>query len=123
LSSLPDSGALVDEQGRVACEHCDVAKRMFARIRGLMGRASLEPGSGMLITRSGSIHTFFMRFPIDAVFLDRNLRVKKIVRDMRPRRVAASSGARSVLELPAGAADRVGIAVGAQLEWRAPAID
>lgn len=85
-----------------------------------MGRASLEQGHGMLIARTGSIHTFFMRFPIDAVFLDRDLRVKKVVHGMKRRRIAASSGARSVLELPAGDAARAGIEAGAKLAWRQP---
>ncbi|HEY4347528.1 MAG TPA: DUF192 domain-containing protein [Gaiellaceae bacterium] len=114
------STRLVDEQGAVMCERCEVARRMLQRMRGLMGRKSLEPGSGMLITHSGSIHTFFMHFPIDAVFLDKNMRVRKIVREMPRRRTASSFGARSVLELPAGEAARVGLEVGARLSWHHP---
>ena len=93
---------------------------MLTRMRGLMGRRSLEPGHGMLIRRTGSIHTFFMRFPIDAVFLDRKMRVRKIVRELSRNRAAASLGARSVLELPAGEAARVGLELGNQLAWRPP---
>ena len=89
-------------------------------MRGLMGRRSLEPGHGMLIRRTGSIHTFFMRFPIDAVFLDRKMRVKKIVRELARNRAAASLGARHVLELPAGEARRVGLEPGSLLTWRPP---
>lgn len=89
-------------------------------MRGLIGRRSLEPGHGMLIRRTGSIHTFFMRFPIDAVFLDRKMRVKKIVRELAQNRAAASLGARNVLELPAGEARRVGLELGSRLAWRPP---
>jgi hypothetical protein len=117
---LSSAGSLVDEQGRVVCEHVEDAASMFARMRGLMGRASLEPGHGMLIRRTGSIHMFFMRFPIDAVFLDRHMQVKKIVRELRRNRIAASMGARSVLELRAGEAERVGLEVGNRLSWRNP---
>jgi uncharacterized protein len=69
----------------------------------------------LLIKRTSSIHMFFMRFPIDAVFLDRELRVVKVVPGLRPWRIAAARRARSVLELPAGTCERRGIAVGDRL--------
>ena len=90
---------------------------MGARIRGLLGRSGLDHDQGLLIPRTSSIHMFFMRFPIDAVFLDRDLRVRKIVADLAPWRAAWAPGARSVLELPAGAAGRAGIEVGSRLAW------
>jgi len=61
-----------------------VAGSFWARARGLIGRKRLEPGTGMLIPRCNAIHTFFMRFPIDATFLDREGRVVKVVRNIRP---------------------------------------
>ena len=87
---------------------------MTARMRGLLGRAGLEPDQGLLIPKTSSIHMFFMRFPIDAVFLDRDLRVRKIVAGLAPWRVAFAPGARIVVELPAGAAARAGIEVGSR---------
>ncbi len=90
---------------------------MAARMRGLLGRAGLEPDQGLLIPKTSSIHMFFMRFPIDAVFLDRELRVRKVVADLGPWKIAWARGARSVLELPAGAAARAGIEVGSRLAW------
>jgi uncharacterized protein len=105
------------------CERCVVAAKMGARMRGLLGRSTLEPGEGLLIRRSGSIHTFFMRFAIDAVFLDRDLRVLKIVPDIKPWRTAASRGAKSVLELHAGEAARAGIVTGSRLVWHDPGDD
>jgi uncharacterized membrane protein (UPF0127 family) len=90
---------------------------MVARMRGLLGRDSLEEGHGLMIPKSSSIHMFFMRFAIDAVFLDRELRVRKVVADLAPWRIAAAHGAKSVLELPAGAAAKSGIRVGSRLSW------
>ena len=62
----------------------EVAETFFERARGLIGRRGLEPGKGMLIMKCNCIHTFFMRFPIDATFLDREGRVIKVVRNVRP---------------------------------------
>jgi uncharacterized membrane protein (UPF0127 family) len=69
-----------------------------------MGRSSLAADEGMLFRPTGSIHMFFMRFAIDAVFLDRDLVVLDVVRDLQPWRMAARRGAKVVVELAAGAA-------------------
>jgi uncharacterized membrane protein (UPF0127 family) len=90
---------------------------MGERMRGLLGRDGLEPGSGLWIARTGSVHTFFMRFPMDAVFLDKQLRVRKVVPAVKPYRFAWSRGARSVVELAAGEASRVGLVEGMELSW------
>jgi uncharacterized membrane protein (UPF0127 family) len=76
-------------------------------MRGLLGRASLDPDEGILLRPASSIHMAFMRFPIDAVFLDRDLVVVGVARDLKPWRAAARRGAKSVLELAAGAAANV----------------
>ena len=73
-------------------------------MRGLLGRSSLEPGEGMLFPRTGSIHMWFMRFTIDAVFCDRDDVVLHVERGLRPWGIAARRGAKAVLELPEGAA-------------------
>jgi uncharacterized protein len=65
--------------GRVVCARCEVAETVVARTRGLLGREELPAGEGLLIRPSFSIHTFFMRFPIDAVFLDRSGLVLDVV--------------------------------------------
>jgi uncharacterized protein len=123
---LSNSGApalaatLVDEDGLTVCERCEVAASLASRTRGLLGRKSLEPGTGLLITRTSSIHTFFMAFPIDAVFLARDLRVRSVVSHVRPFRMVMRPGARSVLELAAGEAARVGITKGRRLAWHHP---
>ena len=84
-------------------------------MRGLLGRAGLDADEGMLIRPAGSVHTAFMRFPIDVVFLDRELTVLSIRSAVPPWRAAAQRGARATLELPAGAAERVGLEVGERL--------
>jgi uncharacterized protein len=95
--------------GRVVCESCLVAARPLRRIRGLLGRRDLPRGEGILLRRAASIHTFFMRFPIDAVFLDRNDVVVGIERDLQPWRAAARKSAHAVLELAAGECERRGL--------------
>ena len=99
-------------QGMVICERCVVADRTLARMRALLGRADLPAGEGMLLRPAVTIHTHFMRFPIDAVFLDRNLRVMDLRGPIRPWRAARSAGAQAVLELRAGEAQRRGIQLG-----------
>jgi hypothetical protein len=110
------SAALKRTEGTVVCERVMLADTVPARLRGLLGRRSLPPGEGILLRPAGSIHTAFMRFPIDAVFLDRELAVVGIARDLRPWRVAGRRGAKAVLELAAGEADRAGLAAGDRLE-------
>ncbi len=102
------------------CERCEVATSLRARSKGLLGRAGLPAGEGLLITKTSSIHTFFMRFPMDAVYLDKKLRVRGVVPAIRPYRISWKLGAKSVLELAAGEAARVGIREGSQLSWHDP---
>ena len=90
--------------GAVVCERCEIPKSSFARMRGLLGRSGLEPGSGMLIDAAPSVLTFFMRFPIDVVFLDRDCTVVRVVHALKPWRVAGARRAVAALELPAGTA-------------------
>ena len=80
----------------------DLAGTGASRRKGLLGRESLLPGEGLWIKPCESVHTFFMRFAIDLVYLDRNLRVKKVRNSVRPWRVSACFSAHSVLELPVG---------------------
>ena len=97
------------------CERCTVAATFLRRLKGLLGRKGLEPGEGLLIRPASSIHMFFMRFAIDAVFLDRELVVRKVVSELRPWRMTGARGAKSVLELPAGEAARRRLSPGDRL--------
>jgi uncharacterized protein len=101
--------------GRVVCERCVLADTALARVRGLLGRGSLPAGEGILLRPASSVHTAFMRFAIDVVFLDRDLRVLKIASHLRPWRTAARRKAHAVLELPAGEAARRGLELGDRL--------
>lgn len=78
----------------------DVATTFLERAKGLIGRRALSEGQGLLIPHCNAIHTLFMRFPIDATFLDRKGEVVKVVRNIRPGRLFVWGGwrARQVLE-------------------------
>lgn len=84
-------------------------------MKGLLGRRDLPSGEGILLKPASSVHMAFMRFAIDAVFLDRELRVVKISADLKPWRMAGARGSKSVLEIAAGEAARRGLRVGDRL--------
>lgn len=73
-----------------------VARTFPQRAKGLIGTRSLAKDEGMLILKCNAIHTFFMRFPIDATFLDRHDKVVKVVRNIRPWRFFVWGGWRAV---------------------------
>jgi uncharacterized membrane protein (UPF0127 family) len=103
------------DDGTIVCERCTVADSPLTRLRGLLGRDGLEPGEGLLLRPASAVHTYFMRFPIDVVFLDRALVVLGISDGVDPWRATSQRGAKAVLELPAGESSRRGLAVGDQL--------
>jgi uncharacterized membrane protein (UPF0127 family) len=96
----------------------EMADRPLPRMRGLIGRRGLPAGEGLLLHPAPAIHTAFVRFPIDALFLDRELRVLDIVERLRPWRIASRPRARAVLELAAGESARRGVEVGDRLSLR-----
>jgi uncharacterized protein len=108
---------LVGPQGQIVCEPCYLADRPLPRIRGLIGWSGLGAREGMLLRPTWSIHTAFVRFPIDAVFLDEQLTVLAISSSMKPWRTAWKRRAHAVLELGAGECERLGIQPGDRLAW------
>ena len=90
----------------------------WERLRGLLGRAPLGTGEGLLLDPCSGVHTFMMRYPIDLVYLSRELRVIKIVGNLVPWRFSMAFGAAMTLELAAGAAADRGIERGQDLAWR-----
>jgi len=88
-------------------------------MRGLLGRKELPPGEGIVLRPGWSVHTFFMRFPIDVVFVDADQVVVKIVPDLGPWKTATRRGARDVVELAAGECARRGLRVGDRVTWAA----
>jgi uncharacterized protein len=99
----------------VVCERCTLAATPLSRLRGLLGRRALPSDEGLLIRPTWAVHTAFMRFPIDLVFLDRDLVVLDVVKEVRAWKAAGRRGAKSVLELAAGEADRRSIRPGVRL--------
>lgn len=97
-----------------------IADTAASRNRGLLKHDQLPEGEGLWIVPCEAIHTFWMKFAIDAVFLDKNKKVTKVVANLRPSRLALSWRARSVLELPAGMAARTSTEPGDQIEIRRP---
>ncbi|MBQ9478421.1 MAG: DUF192 domain-containing protein [Selenomonadaceae bacterium] len=101
----------VEETG--ATLNVELADNAWKRMLGLMGRRRLDSGTGLFIVPCNSIHMMFMRFSIDAVYVDKEYRIKKIVRGLRPWfGLSMCWGAFGVLELPAGDADKFDLNVG-----------
>ena len=88
-----------------------------SRRSGLLGVREMKPGTGLWIAPCEAIHTFGMQIPIDVVFLDRRCRVRKVVPNLAPWRVAVCLSAHSVLELRAGSIAVTGVEIGDVLEF------
>ena len=95
----------------------EVADTAATRNKGLLGRTGLPPGGGMWIVPCESVHTFFMKFPLDLVYLDRDKKVKKARSHVGPWRLSACLSAHSILELPAGTVQSTQTQRGDQLEF------
>jgi uncharacterized membrane protein (UPF0127 family) len=109
-----------EADGAVVAARVELARTFGKRFLGLMGRAGLAPGAALWLEPESSIHMMFMRFRIDAVFLDAQGVVLKVVKGLRPWiGVAACSGSTAIVELAAGEADRAGLAAGDRLRLRA----
>jgi len=80
----------------------EVADNGSARNKGLLGRTGLAEGEGLWIIPCESVHTFGMKFPIDLIYLDRKLRVRKVRSAVPATRISVCFSAHSVIELPAG---------------------
>ena len=104
-----------DRTHRVVALEMEVATTRADRRRGLLGRDGLGVSEGLMLTPCAAVHTAFMRFPIDVVFLDRQTTILKIVPALGPWRVASSREAVAALELPAGAAEAAGLQTGMKL--------
>jgi uncharacterized protein len=101
--------------GSLLCT-AEVADNLRTRGVGLLGRRGLSEKQGLLIQPCTSVHTVFMRFPIDVVYLDAEGLVVKSVQDMRAFRFSlGGKGAKRVLELPSGALAQAGVAPGDRL--------
>jgi uncharacterized membrane protein (UPF0127 family) len=108
-----------ETRGTFLAERLEIATSLWARFMGLMGRSAIETDGGLWLSGTNGIHMFFMRFPIDAVFLGRagadgRRRVLSVHHRVRPwvGMIPLVRGADGVLELPVGTIDRTMTAVG-----------
>jgi uncharacterized membrane protein (UPF0127 family) len=93
------------DTGEVVVEQLAIAAGLWSRLIGLQFRASLPAGQGLFLVPCSSVHTFFVRFPIDIVFLDWHGQVLAVRAAVKPWRLAhAPEGTRAVLEVPGGTA-------------------
>ena len=109
--------AALTTSGKELATDVTVAASFTSRLRGLLGRSSLPVGQGLLIRPCKGIHTFFMKFPIDAVFLDRDNRIVALFHSLPPNRMTCIHlKTLSVLELPSGTLDS-DVSVGDGIEF------
>lgn len=105
--------------GNYLAENVILADTFLTRMRGLIGRAALTSTEGLLITRCQSIHMFFMRFPIDAVFVDRSHCIVGLVSQIKPFSFSPIFfRAQYVVEIASGRIKETGLAIGHRLELR-----
>jgi uncharacterized membrane protein (UPF0127 family) len=105
-------------KGTPVAARVNVARSMWARFWGLMGKRGLADDEALLIDPCSSVHTMFMRFPIDVVYLSKENAVVKIAPSLGAWRASlGGKGAHRVLEMPAGAAARTGLEVGDEVEF------
>ena len=98
-----------------------LASTWLSRLRGYIGRPEPKPGEGLLLFRCNAIHTFWMSFALDVLFLDGRGKVLEICQSLRPRRwTRRVPGAWYVLEIPAGTVKASGTKIGDELTWRDP---
>ncbi len=105
------------DRGTVLAEAAGVADTSAKRRTGLLKHTQLNPGEGLWIAPCEAVHSFGMKFAIDVVYLDRKKRVRKLRKQMVPRRLSACLTAHSVLELPVGVIEASQTRPGDQLEF------
>ena len=105
----------------IVADHCRFANTVLKRMVGLLNRRSINEGDGLLLDRCYGIHTVGMRFAIDVLFLDKDLRVMRAVEALPPFRTCFVRHAVYVLELPTGAIRRSQTTRGDQIQIRAAA--
>jgi uncharacterized membrane protein (UPF0127 family) len=105
-------------QQTTVAQQIHVAKDFLSRAKGLLGRKNLESGEAFVIPKCQAIHMFFMKFPIDVVFIDKNYQVIGLVRKIKPFRLSPLFlKAAFALELEAGVIEKTKIKKGDYLDF------
>ena len=117
VSIMPKLRVTNPARGAVLCDRADLATTSATRRQGLLKHTGLASGEGLWIAPCEGVHTFFMKFTIDVVYLSKKKQVLKLRPNMVKRRVSLCLRAYSTLELPAGKIAETGTQVGDQLEF------
>ena len=103
----------------IIVQEAQLAVTLDQRMRGLLGRISLGPNEALILKPCSSIHTFFMRFPIDVLFLDRDMQVIKVIHDLAPNRLSPLVlSSIMAIELPAGKVHQTNTQIGDKIELK-----
>ena len=108
-------------QNTIVAAQTLIAKTYWQRFLGLMFRKSMETSEALVFYRAPSIHMFFMNFAIDVIFLDKNMRVVKIVSGLKPYRLANCFNSYCTIELADGVAEKT-VAINDEIELFSPDI-
>ncbi|MGE5329069.1 MAG: DUF192 domain-containing protein [Deltaproteobacteria bacterium] len=102
----------------IICESCGWADTLYTRAKGLLGRKSIADDEGLVITGCRSIHSFFMKFPICAIFIDKNNKVVKVLENFKVNRLSGYYiKADKVIELPPWKAKNTFTSIGDIIEF------
>lgn len=106
-------------KGTMVAQQAGLAISLRQRIKGLLGRSSLSANEALVLRPCASIHTFFMRFPIDVLFLDKNMQVIRLIQNLPPYRLSPTVwGSQMVVELPTGKISQTDTQIGDKLELK-----
>jgi len=116
---IPATGASVqlvhDRSRAVIARNVELALTRTARRKGLLGRASIASGAALVLAPCFAVHTAFMRFPIDVLFVDRSGRALRMIDGLQPWRAAASLRAYATIEMAAGTLEQYRVVAGDRL--------
>lgn len=110
-------GIFTSHNRKLILPHVLKTSSIAERMRGLLWHTPLNDGEGLLIQPCSSIHTFGMHYEIDAIFLNKDLTIKKIFSHVKPYRFVMSFGAAMVLEIAADSAAKLGLVENMKLQW------
>lgn len=106
-------------ENKILAQNITVADGLWSRMKGLLGKKRLSKGDGLLLSPCTSVHTFFMKFPIDVIFLDRNNKVIRLYKNLKPNRLTQIHfRAKKAIEFSAGMANKWKLAEGHTLKLR-----